>query len=243
MLVIFPFEVSIYEQAGVPVQFVGHPLVDLAVARRNRAEVVSTLGLDPGRPIVALLPGSRPNELHYILPDLVAAARLVRARLPEVQFLVARAPSLADSLFDPLDALRADGVPIGVVEGATDDVLAASDVVLTASGTATVQTALHGRPMVIVYRVSGGTYTIGRVFVRLRTYGMVNLIAGRRIVSELVQHDFTPENVAREAISLLTDHARAEKMRRDLAEVRDRLGAPGASHRAAEAILQLTHET
>jgi len=243
MLVIFPFEVSIYEQASVPVEFVGHPLVDLAVARKSRADVASPLSLDPAKPIVALLPGSRPNELHYILPDLVAAARLIRARLPDVQFLVARAPSLSDALFDPLASLRADGVPLGIVEGATDDVLAASDLVLAASGTATVQTALHGRPMVIVYRLSRGTYTIGRTFVNLRTYGMVNLIAGRRIVPELVQHDFTPENVAREAVSLLTDEARAERMRRDLAEVRERLGGPGASHRAAAAILQLTHET
>jgi lipid-A-disaccharide synthase len=243
MLVIFPFEVSIYEKAGVPVEFVGHPLVDVAVARKTRADLVSPLGLDPARPIVALLPGSRPNELHYILPDLVAAARLIRARLPDVQFLVARAPSLSDALFDPLASLRGEGIPVGVVQGATDDVLAASDLVVTASGTATVQTALHGRPMIIVYRVSGGTYTIGRTFVRLRTYGMVNLIAGRRIVPELVQHEFTPENVAREALSLLTDRPRAEKMRHDLAEVRDQLGAPGASHRAAAAILQLTHET
>jgi len=239
MLVIFPFEVSIYEKAGVPVEFVGHPLVDLAVARKSRADLVTPLGLDPARPIVALLPGSRPNELHYILPDLVAAARLIRARLPEVQFLVARAPSLPASLFDPLGPLRTDGIPVGIVEGATDDVLAAADVVVTASGTATVQTALHGRPMIIVYRVSGGTYAIGRVFVRLSTYGMVNLIAGRRIVPELVQHEFTPENVAREAVSLLTDHARAEKMRHDLMEVRNLLAVSGASNRAARAILQL----
>ena len=124
--------------------------------------------------------------------------------------------------------------------GVTDDVLAAADVVLTASGTATVQAALHGRPMVIVYRLSPMTYAIGRSLVRVKTYGMVNLVAGRRIVPELIQDDFTPEKVAREAVSLLTDTARAETMRRDLAEVRDRLGSPGASQRAAAAILQLT---
>jgi lipid-A-disaccharide synthase len=161
------------------------------------------------------------------------------AQVPRLQLLVARAPSLDDSLFAPVEAARAAGLPIAVVEGATDDVLAASDVVVTASGTATVQTALHGRPMVIVYRLSPLTYTVGRSVVRVSTYGMVNLVAGRTIVPELIQDRFTPEAVAHEAVSLLTDERRAAAMRQDLAEVRTRLGGPGASDRAAAAVQAL----
>jgi lipid-A-disaccharide synthase len=129
-------------------------------------------------------------------------------------------------------------VPLAIVTGETDNALAASDVVLTASGTATIQAALHGRPMAILYKLSPLTYALGRRFVRVSSYGMVNLVAGRPIVPELIQSDCTADRIAREAISLLTDRARAEKMREDLAGVRSALGAPGASRRAAEAVLR-----
>jgi lipid-A-disaccharide synthase len=239
MLVIFPFETAIYEEAGVPVEFVGHPLVELARTARPRADVLAGVGFDPARPVLALLPGSRPSELRHLLPGLVAAAREIPARVPGMQILVARAPGLDESLFAPLADLRASGIPVAVLDQAADDVLSASDVVVTASGTATVQAALHGRPMVVVYRLSPLSYAMGRLFVRVRTYGMVNLVAGRRIVPELIQGAFTPARVAEETISLLTDRDRAETMRRDLAEVRTKLGAPGASRRAAEAIVQV----
>jgi lipid-A-disaccharide synthase len=237
MLVIFPFEQAIYERAGVPVEFVGHPLVELARPARPRPEFLRELGLDPDQPVLALLPGSRPSELRHVLPGLVGAAPLVAAKVPGVQFLVARAPSLDDGLFAPLDALRKSGLQVAVASDTTDDVLAASDAVVTASGTATVQAALHGTPMVIVYRLSPLTYAIGRRFVRVRTYGMVNLVAGRRVVPELIQDEFTPEAVAREVVPLLTNRSRAEAMRRDLAAVRALLGGPGASQRAAEVTL------
>jgi lipid-A-disaccharide synthase len=236
MLVIFPFEAELYRQAGVPVEFVGHPLIDLAKAGRPRPELLPSVGLDPAHPVIALLPGSRANEVRRILPRLLDAAVLAAAGVPRVQVLIARAPSLDDALFEPVAATRAAGLPIGLVEGATDDVLAAADVVVTASGTATVQTALHGRPMVIVYRLSPMTYTVGRSVVRVSTYGMVNLVAGRTIVPELIQDRFTPDAVAREAISLLTDERRVETMKRDLAEMRARLGGPGASQRAAASV-------
>jgi lipid-A-disaccharide synthase len=234
MLVIFPFEAALYEEAGVPVEFVGHPLVEATVAGDRRGWL-SARGLHPDRPVVALLPGSRPNEVHQILPRLAAAAPLIRRAVPDVQFLVARAPSLDGALFQSLEGLGSASMPIVIVEGA-DDVLNAADVVVTASGTATVQTALHGRPMVIVYRLSALTYAIGRRFVRVRTYGMVNLIAGRAVAPELIQDDLTPEAVAREVVSLLTDSDRAAAMRRDLADVCARLGGPGASGRAAAAV-------
>jgi lipid-A-disaccharide synthase len=238
MLVIFPFEVELYERAGVPVEFVGHPLIDLTAPARPRAALCADAGLDPAAPIVALLPGSRPNEVTHILPDVVGGARLIAAQVPGVQFVIARAPSLDDRVFAAAGELRRRGLPHAIVEHAADDVLAAADVAITASGTATVQAALHGRPMVIVYRVSPLTYAIGRRVVRVPAYGMVNLVAGRPIVPELIQEALTPAAVAREAVSLLTDAARAARMRDDLAAMRARLGGPGASRRAADAVLR-----
>jgi lipid-A-disaccharide synthase len=239
MLVIFPFEAKLYEDAGVPVEFVGHPLIDLAKPVRSRGELIPAVGLDPAHPVIALLPGSRANEVRRILPRLLAASSLTAHEVKGVQVLIARAASLEDGLFEPVRQAREGGLRVGIVEGATDDVLASSDVVVTASGTATVQAALHGRPMVIVYRLSPLTYTVGRSVVRVSTYGMVNLVAGRAIVPELIQDRFTPEAVAREAVSLLSDSARAEAMRRDLAEMRSRLGGSGASERAAAAVLKV----
>jgi lipid-A-disaccharide synthase len=232
VLVIFPFEAPIYRDAGVPVAFVGHPLIDLAAAV-DKATFLGRCGLSPAAPTVAILPGSRSGEVRRILPDLLAAAERIRAAVPAVQFIVARAPGLADHLFD--------GVGGGAVrvEGQTDAVLSSADVALTASGTATVQCALHDTPMVIVYRVSPLEYAVGRRMVTLDTFGMVNLIAGEKIVPELIQHAFTPDAVAREAISMLTDRARHARIRDGLARVRERLGGPGASRRAAEAILGL----
>ena len=157
--------------------------------------------------------------------------------MPAAQFVVARAPHLDDALFEAV-RVRALGA-IAIVEGETDAVLAAADIALTASGTATVQCALHDTPMVIVYRVSPLSYRLLRRLVKVDAIGMVNLIAGERIVPELVQETFTPDAVAREAVSLLTDPARAARVREGLARVRSRLGGPGASRRAAEAILRV----
>ena len=237
MLVIFPFEEEIYRDAGVPVDFVGHPLVDLAHASGSREDLRAQLGLSIDAPTVAILPGSRPNEVARILTDLLEAAILIRAREPRAQFAVARAPNLDKRLFNSARHLK--GPPIHIFDTRADDVLAASDVALTASGTATVQAALHDTPMVIVYRLSPITYMLGRPFVRVDTFGMVNLIAGETIVPELIQNGFTPEAVAQEAVAILMDRDRAARIRRGLAKVRERLGAPGASRRAAEAILRV----
>ncbi|MCC7417331.1 MAG: lipid-A-disaccharide synthase [Acidobacteria bacterium] len=236
VLVIFPFEETIYREAGVPVEFVGHPLIDLAAPSAPRGEFLRARGLAPEAPTVALLPGSRPNEVARILPTLVAAAGLIRQRVPAAQFLIARAAGLEDRLYEA--ARSGADAPVTMVEGETDAILASADVALTASGTATVQTALHDTPMVIVYRLSPLTYRIGRRLVRLESVGMVNLIAGEKIVPELIQDAFTPEAVAREAIALITDAGRAATVREGLARVRARLGGPGASRRAARAIIE-----
>jgi len=237
VLVIFPFEAAIYEAGGVPVEFVGHPLIDLAKPTQPREPFLAALGLTPSAPTVAVLPGSRANEVSRILPDLVAAAALVARDVPGAQFVVARAPHLDDALFAAVKREAFDR-RLAVVEGDTDTVLASADVALTASGTATVQAALHDTPMVVVYRMAPLSYQLARRVVRLDSIAMVNLIAGHPIVPELVQDAFTPAAVAREAVSLLTDKGRVARVREGLAAVRARLGGAGASRRAAEAILR-----
>jgi lipid-A-disaccharide synthase len=235
VLVIFEFEERVYREAGVPVEWVGHPLLDLIPPDRPPADVRRGLQLRPEDPVVALLPGSRPNEVRAILPGLAAAAAIIRARVPAAQFVLARAPHVGDELLGPLAGLP--GPPPIVVEGRTDDVLAAADVALVASGTATVQAALHACPMVVVYRLSPLTYRLGRPFVRVDTFAMANLVAGRTVVPELIQEAFTPGRVAAAALEMLTDPLAAARVRADLADVRARLGEPGASRRAAAAVL------
>jgi lipid-A-disaccharide synthase len=267
VLVIFPFEEEVYRRAGVPVQFVGHPLVEMSRldGALPRETFLREHGLVGDAPTVALLPGSRTNELERIVPTLASALPLIRARMPNVQFVVACAPHLRDTLFEPLLAGPPKGGPYNagglagppkggshdiamadvgaafrrpvLVHDRVDEVLAASDVVITASGTATVQCALHERPMVVVYRLSPLTYRIGKPFVHVDTYAMPNLVAGRRIVPELIQDEFTASRVADETVALLTDQPRYEQTREALKQVRERLGQPGASGRAAEAIL------
>jgi lipid-A-disaccharide synthase len=237
VLVIFPFEAEIYRDAGVDVEWVGHPMLDVMAQPVERDGFLRAHGLDPARPVVALLPGSRGNELRAILPGLVAASRMIRGRLPDVQFVLARAPHLPPSRFSALD--EAGVPPVVSLEHAADQVLSTADVALVASGTVTVQAALHGCPMVVVYRLSPITYRLGRPFVHVDTFAMANLVAGRRIVPELIQDAFTPEAVAEQALRLLRDPGAAAAMRRELAAVRGKLGGPGASRRAAEAVLQV----
>jgi lipid-A-disaccharide synthase len=234
VLVIFPFEEAIYRSAGVPVTFVGHPLLDLTATHTSRESLLRQSGLRADAKTVALLPGSRPNELRELLPTLVEAAARIHAALPATQFVLARAPNLENALFDT--AVKSP-VPIAVVEGQTDAVLEAADIAITASGTATVQAAIHDCPMVIVYRLSPLTYRLGKPFVKADTYGMVNLIAGRTVAPELIQEGLTPQAVASHALSLLTSAETMAAARQGLKEVREKLGAPGASRRAAEAVL------
>lgn len=244
VLVIFPFEEELYRNAGVPVQFVGHPLVDMsmtAVGGHDRKEFLAALGLRTDAPTVALLPGSRPNEMKRHVPVLVEAMPLIAARVPTVQFIVARAPHVVDELFMPLRRAGMDcGRPLVTVRDQADAALASTDVAITASGTATVQCAIHRRPMVVIYKLSGLSHALLRPFVRVDAAAMPNLVAGERIVPELIQRDCTPARVAEEAVALLTDPERHARMRDALGAVRDRLSLPGATARAAEAVIAAT---
>jgi lipid-A-disaccharide synthase len=234
MLVLFPFEEAVYRQAGVPVTFVGHPLVDLVPVPTSPGPLRRDLGLDADRPLIAVLPGSRRQEVARNLPPLAEAVSRLAARRPDLQFVLAAAPGLEPALLEA----RLAGGPLRVVANRTYEVVGGADLALVASGTATVETALLGTPMVVVYRVSSLSYALGRPFVRLPHYAMVNLVAGRRLVPELMQGRFTPAAVEAEALSLLENAEKAARMRDGLHEVRRLLGEPGASGRAAWAVIE-----
>jgi lipid-A-disaccharide synthase len=231
-LCIFPFEQEWYRSRGVDADFIGHPLVGNVAAKRTRAEFAAAYGLDASKPIVALLPGSRSSEIAHHMPTLMQACRLIQ-KDRKLQLVLALAPGVKQA---QVSHYLVRDVAMRVVEDATYDALGAADLSIVSSGTATVEAALMDAPMIVVYRLAPLSAAIARLLVRTPLFAMVNLIAGKRVVPELVQKDFTAERLASEAIRLLdSPDARAE-MRRGLAEVREKLGPPGAVERAADLI-------
>jgi lipid-A-disaccharide synthase len=234
-LCIFPFEQEWYRARGVKADFIGHPLVGNVAAKRTRAQFAADCGLDASVPIVAILPGSRSGEIAHHMPTMMQACPLIQ-KDHKVQFVLALAPGVARS---QITRYLLPDVAMHVVEDATYDALGAADLSIVSSGTATVEAALMDAPMIVVYRLAALTAAIARMLVRTPRFAMVNLIAGKQVVPELVQKDFTPARLASEANRLLdSPDARAE-MRRGLAEVRGKLGPPGAVERAADLIADM----
>lgn len=235
MVVIFPFEEKMYRDAAVPVDFVGHPLVDIARPSMTRSEFAARHGLNANQPIVTLLPGSRRSEIAQHYPRIMEACSLLAAggdKIEGIQYVHAAAPGLPPELFE--SRRPGSGVNVTRVQGATYDALAAADCAIIASGTATVEAALLGTPMVVIYRVTPVSAFILRRMIRTPFIGMVNLIAGKQIVPELIQDSFTPRALEREVRQLLVSSASRDEMKAGLAEVRARLGPGGAIERAAD---------
>lgn len=232
VLVIFPFEEEIYRKAGVKVDFVGHPLVDSVRATMTREQFCAKFGLDARQQILALLPGSRPSEIRRNLGIILEACkRLVENR--SLQIVLAAAPGLDVKTFD---ANKSPDAPVTIVQSATYDALAAADCAIVSSGTATVEAALLGTPMVVVYKLSRITAAIARRLVATHLFAMVNLISGRAIVPELIQEKFTAEALRAEVSGLLNSSEAREQQKRDLAQVKAKLGPGGAIERAADII-------
>lgn len=230
MLVIFDFEEALYRREGVDVAFVGHPLMDV-IGERFETTLRADLKISGDDLLIGLLPGSRKQQFDRLFPLEIKAAQLIRQEVPRVRFVIACAPTI-----DPRWAMNqrlAD-----VVYNRTYDVMAASDLLIMSSGTATVEAAIFATPMIVTYKVNPLSALLARPFLRVKNYAMVNLIAGREIMPEYYQHRARPELIAREAIGLIARN-RLPEMRRLLEEVRTRLGSPGASRRAAEEILAL----
>lgn len=236
MVVIFPFEEKIYRDAGVPVNFVGHPLVDVVRPSMTREEFAALHYLNPNRPIVTILPGSRANEIAQNYGRIVSACERLNRADRNVQLVLATAPNLSRDLFA---RYAKSAVEIKQITGATYDALGAADCAIVASGTATIEAALLGTPMVVIYRVSPLSAFVLRRMIRTPFLSMVNLIAGRRVVPELIQDDFTPEAVERQVRRLLDSPAARDEMKSALAEVRAKLGPGGAIERAADIFAQM----
>jgi lipid-A-disaccharide synthase len=234
-LCIFPFEKDFFSRAGVPTEFIGHPLVGAVVPTKDRKQFCEQHRLTPSRTVVTVLPGSRSAELLHHLPVLQEACARINGKVP-AQFVVAAA---RPQDVDMLKSGWPSGLSLRVVEGETYNALAAADTAIVSSGTATVEAALLNVPAVVVYRVSPLTATLAKPLVRTPYFAMVNLIAEKRVVPELVQDDFTPQAVADETLRLLQDPNARNNQRAGLAEVRRRLGPPGAVERAADQIVGL----
>jgi lipid-A-disaccharide synthase len=235
VVVILPFEEEIYRRAGIRCTYVGHPLLDAVAAQYDRSALRRRFGLDQEAPVVGLLPGSRVAEVEMLMPVLLKAAAELAARNPKTQFILAQASSIKDALIR--EQLHGSSVPVTLVRDQASEVMAASDILWIASGTATLQAAVVGTPMVLLYKTTLPTYLLARCLIRVKWIGLVNLIAGRSVVPELIQGEATAERLIRETERLLNDRRAYDEMRKSLQQVRDTLGEPGASMRAAKVVL------
>lgn len=235
VVVILPFEPEHYRRAGVRCTFVGHPLLDAVAPQYDRPALRRQFSLEEAAPVVGLLPGSRVAEVKMLLPVLLETAAKLAAQEPKTQFILAQASSIDDNLLQSL--LAQSPVPVRVVREQASEVMAASDVLLIASGTATLQAAVVGTPMVLLYKTTPVTYRLARWLIRVKWIGLVNLVAGRSVVPELIQDEATAERLSQEVRRLLTDRQAYNAMKESLLHVRHSLGEPGASHRAAKVVL------
>jgi lipid-A-disaccharide synthase len=235
VLAIFPFERALYRDAGVPVEFVGHPLVDALTSAPSRREARRRLGLDEDSLVIGLLPGSRHGEAASLLPLMRAAAGRLLERRPRARFVLAQAPTLADGL---VERALAGGPPVRVVRDAAHAVMRASDLLLVASGTATLESAMLGTPMVVCYRVSRVSELMGRLLIRVPWINLVNLVLGRAVVPELrLRRELTLDRLVDEAWRLLESEAARDAQRAAFDELHGQLGEPGVAMRAAQSIL------
>ena len=237
MAVIFPFEVPIYESAGVPVKFVGHPLVDEAASSLSRDEALRELHLDPTRPVLGLFPGSRRSEIKRLLPVLLKSAALIRQQLPEIQLLLPRASTVNAEFIAPY--LAQSDLDIRVIGGRAYDVMRGCDTIITASGTATLEIALMQVPLIVIYKIAPLSYAIMSRLIKVDHIALCNIVAEKRIAPELIQNDATPTKISTAALTLLQDETKRAMMCTQLATVRTRLGDSGASERVAQLTLKL----
>ena len=234
MIVILPFEEAIYKEAGVDCSFIGHPLVDEVLNTRPLGETIHRYGIDKDQPVIGLFPGSRIGEINALLPDILEAARILKDDNPQIRFIMA----VADSLdFQQIhETISRSSLDVKMIKGEANDVLNLCDIIIAASGTITLQAALLEKPMVILYKLSPITHAIARLLVQINHIGLVNILAGRRIVPELLQREVTPDRIAAEAKKMLYDKDYYARIKKDLHDVKITLGPPGASERVARVI-------
>ncbi len=237
MAVILPFEAPFYQKAGVPVTFVGHPMLDLVKVALNRFDAAASFNLDPSRKIVGLFPGSRRNEIERLLPVIIAAAGKLKERFPDIQFILPLASTLQSDDIVPL--LAAANINATITRERIHDMIRACDAVISVSGTVTLEIALVGTPMVIIYKLSPLTYQLAKRLVKIDNIGLCNIVAGETVVRELIQEQANPTAIAAEIEMLLTDTAYHAAIEQKLGEVRAKLGRGGASAHVARLALAL----
>ena len=238
LAVILPFEVEFYRRrTGLQPDFVGHPLLEIVHSELDAEQFCHRWHLDAERPILGLLPGSRTQEIGRLLPVMVRAGRLLKCKVPDLQIAIGTIPSIQRSFYEKI--LRQHGVDVVLVEDQTYELMNHSQLLVVASGTATLETGILGKPMVILYRMSFLSWLIALLLVRVRHIGLVNLVAGERVVPELIQYQVNPRRVAREVYRLLKDKKGRDRMAGRLLSIRKKLGHEGASRRTAELALDL----
>lgn len=237
MAVILPFEEPLYQQAGVDVEFVGHPLLDVLNADLSRDEARRQLGVSPDALLIGLLPGSREREVKDLLPPLVGAAKIISKEFPSCRFMLPLASTVSRDLVQ--GDIAESHLSLDVVEGRTFEVMKAANLLLVVSGTATLEGAIAGVPMVIIYRLSPVSYLIGRMLVKVKCIGLANIVVGSKVVPELIQGDVTPQRIANEAATILRDPAMREKIGAEFKLVKEKLGERGASQRVAHIALHM----
>jgi lipid-A-disaccharide synthase len=237
MIVLFPFEVSFYQAAGVDVEWVGHPLLDLVKPSLPSEKAVQEFGLDPSRRTIGLLPGSRVQEIRRLLPILLDAGWLLYREIPDLQFIIPLAPGIPREYLSPW--MEKTSIPLKLVEGMAYDVMNISELLITASGTASLEGTILQKPMIILYRVSSLSYLIARALVKVKQIGLPNLVAGREVAPELIQAEANPARIVLEALKILKDPLHRRKMTEAMAEVTKNLGEPGAANRAARIVCSL----
>jgi lipid-A-disaccharide synthase len=240
IIVFFSFEVPLYQAAGADVEWVGHPLLDIVKPSLSKEGAFQRLGLDPHRRTIGLLPGSRIHEVERLLPPLLASAQLLQKEISDLQFVIPLAPGFTEGTISTW--LRNCSVPIKLVKGWTYDVMNISELLIMASGTATLEGAILGKPMIIIYKLSLPTYWVGRAMIRVSHIGLVNLVAGKGIAPELIQKDVNPERITEEALRILRDPTLRQQMIESMVQMRRNLGEPGASERAARIVTSMLQE-
>ena len=238
---IFPFEVDVYKEAGANVEFVGNPLLDIVQTSMPKEEAVAFFGANPKKPIVLLLPGSRQQEIVNLLPVMLTSAEKIMERLPDAQFFLPVASTISREMLTQI--ISSHNVKVTLTEKNTYDLMNIADMAIAASGTVTLEASLLKLPTVIIYKVAALSYLIGKIIVKIPYISLPNIVAGRKIVPELVQSAANPDNIAREALAILTEPAVRRAIIDDLGEMGQKLGTKGAVKRVAEEILTVAQRT
>jgi lipid-A-disaccharide synthase len=237
MAVILPFELQFYQKAGVPASFVGHPMADIVKVALSREAAASSFGLDPSRPVIGLFPGSRRSEVSRLLPTILGAASILKQQFPNVQFVLPLASTLHDEDLAPY--LAESGVEVTIIRERIHDLIRGSDAVISVSGTVTLEIALVGTPMVIIYKLSPLTFQLAKRLVKVDHIGLCNIVAGETVAKELIQDDASSENIASEIGRILSDGRVAGQIKESLSLVQERLGGGGADQRMAQLVFDM----